>query len=263
MKILTWNCRGIGNPWTVNALRDRCWREMPDIVFLMETMIDAKKLERVRSKCGFVHGVCLNSDGRSGGMGLWWRDIAMKVCSFSSHHIEAEVWGEDNIPKWRAIGIYGWAETEEKHRTWELMTTLKTRCSLPTVMFRDFNEILGMHEKEGGVVRRERLIDAFREVIDSCALRDLGYKGCIFTWQHGNTVNTLIRERLDRYLADEDWVYLFPHNEVLHFPIYRSDHAPILLKCGTENVRKKGKKLFRFESMWLSSEECGRVVSSA
>ncbi|XP_056698562.1 uncharacterized protein [Spinacia oleracea] len=263
MKILSWNCRGIGNPWTVNALRDRCWREMPEIVFLMETKIDARQLERVRSKCGFVNGICLSSNGRAGCMGLWWRDINVEVLSFSPHHIEAEVRGENGDGIWKAIGIYGWPETEEKHRTWALMEEVKARSALPTIMFGDFNEILGMSEKEGGVVRRERLIDDFRGAMDSCSVRDLGFKGSIFTWEHGNTMETLIRERLDRFMADDAWVSLFPCFEVLHFPIYRSDHAPIMLKCGTDNQRKRGEKPFRFEAMWLSSEACGRVVSHA
>lgn len=68
MKILSWNCQGLGNPWTVSALRDWCWREMPYIVFLTDTMIDAQKLEGVRNGCGFANGVCFSSNGMYGGM---------------------------------------------------------------------------------------------------------------------------------------------------------------------------------------------------
>ena len=53
MKILSWNCRGINNPETVQVLCNWCWRERPDFVFVMESMIDRSKLEVVRNKCGF------------------------------------------------------------------------------------------------------------------------------------------------------------------------------------------------------------------
>lgn len=76
-------------------------------------------------------------------------------------------------------------------------------------------------------------------------------------------METRVRERLDRFLADDGWTTLFPYFEVLHFPIYRSDHAPILLKFGKENRRNKNGKVFRFDAMWLSNEECGGVVSKA
>ena len=71
MKIFSWNCRGINNPLTIKALQGWCWRERPDFVFIMETMVDRGKLERVRSKCGFTEGLCLDSVGNFGGMGFW------------------------------------------------------------------------------------------------------------------------------------------------------------------------------------------------
>lgn len=61
------------------------------MVFLMETMIDARKLERIRNICDFVNGVCLSSDGRSGGMGFWWRDVNVAPDTFLVHHFIADV----------------------------------------------------------------------------------------------------------------------------------------------------------------------------
>uniref|UniRef100_A0A803MKH3 Transposase-associated domain-containing protein n=1 Tax=Chenopodium quinoa TaxID=63459 RepID=A0A803MKH3_CHEQI len=42
-----------------------------------------------------------------------------------------------------------------------------------------------------------------------------------------------------------------------------SDHAPILLKYGDRVENDRSKKLFRFEALWLSSDECGMVVGDA
>ncbi|CAO2815950.1 unnamed protein product [Amaranthus hypochondriacus] len=61
MKILSWNCRGINNPETVKALRTWCWRERPDFVFIIESMVDSGRLEVVRNKCGFHNGLCVSS----------------------------------------------------------------------------------------------------------------------------------------------------------------------------------------------------------
>lgn len=49
------------------------------------------KLEGIRNKCGFQEGFCISSDGHSGGIGLWWRDAAVNLVSYSKHHILVEV----------------------------------------------------------------------------------------------------------------------------------------------------------------------------
>lgn len=107
------------------------------------------------------------------------------------------------------------------------------------------------------------MLDAFREARDDCVVRDLGYKGSPFTWQRGNTLLTLIRERLDRMMVMEEWFDLFPSWEVIHLPRYRSDHSPLLSKTGVNDTSRKGNKLFKFEALWLSKEECGKIVEDA
>jgi exonuclease III len=48
MKIISWNCQGLGNPKTVRAFKKLMQTHQPDIIFLMET----KLLEK---QYGFFH----------------------------------------------------------------------------------------------------------------------------------------------------------------------------------------------------------------
>ncbi|KAL2936773.1 Protein translocase subunit SecA, partial [Bienertia sinuspersici] len=114
-----------------------------------------------------------------------------------------------------------------------------------------------------GVARSGRCMDDFRSAMDDCALRDLGYMGNKFTWQRGLTEETMLRGRLDRFMACDDWCSLFPSNEVCHFPIHRSDHAPIMLQAGKNDEQWRKGRLFKFEAYWLSREECEEVVRNA
>lgn len=70
---------------------------------------------------------------------------------------------------------------------------------------------------------------AFRSCLDDYGLAELGYRGSAFTWSRGTQPLTLIRERLDRFVANVEWQNIFTSFDLRHFPIYRSDHAPILL----------------------------------
>ncbi|XP_021775080.1 uncharacterized protein LOC110738941 [Chenopodium quinoa] len=251
MKILSWNIFGLGNPRSVRALQDLCWRERPELVFVMETKVDASILNKIRNRCGYSNGLCLSSNGSSGGVGFWWKDVNVDIVSYSLHHFHANVLDVNNTPISRAVGLYGWPEQANKHQTWSLMSKIKLASNLPCIMFGDFNEILNLSEKEGGVVRSERLKDSFREAIDRCALRDLGFKGSIFTWERGNSMSTFVRERLDRFLADESWCSMFSNHEVRNLPILKLDHAPILLTTEKKNSDEGGDTGFKFEQLWL------------
>jgi len=61
-------------------------------------------------------------------------------------------------------GLWGYPNNEEKHKTWALLKSLNT-SGLPWVCFRDFNEILGQHEKIGNNGKNQALIRGFQEVV--------------------------------------------------------------------------------------------------
>ncbi|KAL2904162.1 hypothetical protein RDABS01_002872 [Bienertia sinuspersici] len=196
-------------------------------------------------------------------MGIWWCDVEASLVSYSSNHVAIDVVNQDNQPIWRAVGIYGWPDSASKYKTWALMNNLESSCPIPCIMFRDFNEIVRSLEKEGDVPRRECQMDAFRNAINDCSLKDMGYKGSGFTWQRRNNPCTFVRERLDRFLADDQWCKLFPYYKVNHFPIYKSDHALICLNTNVVNVGDNINKYLMFEALWLSKEECWQVVKDA
>lgn len=112
-----------------------CWRDKSDFEFVVETKMDARRLVLIRNKCGFQHGLCLSSEGRSGGLGFWWRTNAVNVCSFSNHYIEVEVCDAANIPTWKVVGVYGCPEAINKHLTWDLRRNIRARSTLPLLMW--------------------------------------------------------------------------------------------------------------------------------
>lgn len=73
----------------------------------------------------------------------------------------------------------------------------------------DFNEVLFEGEKRGGNGCDLGSISGFPDSIDCCALKDLGYSRIPFTWSNKRG-DEFIEERLDRALANEEWLDLFP-----------------------------------------------------
>lgn len=66
-------------------------------------------------------------------------------------------------------------------------------------------------------------------VLDECNLRDLEYRGDMFTWSNKQKALDQINERLDRFMANEAFWSLFPNLSITHFDWARFDHRPILL----------------------------------
>ena len=62
--------------------------------------------------------------------------------------------------------------------------------------------MLSIDEKLGGRQRQERLMNAFREVLDDYHLFDLGFRGLKYTWSSRRQNQQVISERLDRFVAN-------------------------------------------------------------
>ena len=50
MSAISWNCRGLGNPLTVNALQKVVLEKDPTLVFLMETKFDVLEMDGIKRK---------------------------------------------------------------------------------------------------------------------------------------------------------------------------------------------------------------------
>jgi len=59
---------------------------------------------------------------------------------------------QDGETMWRLMGVYGYLDNEDKHNTWVLLKSLNN-SSLPWLCFSDYNEVLGEHEKNGGMAK--------------------------------------------------------------------------------------------------------------
>jgi exonuclease III len=117
-------------------------KEAPDILFLSETKLDEKGMERFRWLLGMPHMLVTKCEGRSGGLALFWRrgvDVTLRWKG--RMHIDVNVVAEYGF-KWRLTGIYGQPCHELRKDTWRLMRTLHHQGDLPWLCVGDFNEIL-------------------------------------------------------------------------------------------------------------------------
>ena len=184
----------------VRALRIILERCKPDLVFLSETHLKKEEAESLKRKFHFDNVEVFESDGRAGRLLMMWKNCLNVTSSrVHSNYIDLR-FDENSVSGWRFTGFYGEPSGERKHLSWDYLCDLKQMCDLPWLIGGDFNEILFASEKEGGNIRPQRCMQAFRDAMDDCNVEDLGYRGDIFTWRRGR-----IRERLDRVLGYIFW----------------------------------------------------------
>jgi exonuclease III/phage terminase Nu1 subunit (DNA packaging protein) len=257
----------LGNGPAVRGLLALQKKEDPDILFLSETKLKGKKMEKFRNMLGLQHMLVKDCVGKSGGLALFWRrGINVELRWMGRMHIDVNVTEEDGF-KWRLTGIYGEPRQDRREETWRLMRTLHHQSNLPWLCVGDFNEIMFNYEKQGGVPRPQICMDRFRDALLFCNLNDLGFEGDIFTWRNNNhRVEGYIRERLDRAVANPSWRARFPCYKVVNGCPEHSDHRPVIISVnGARRGGWKGGGLQnkRFEARWLLEEDCDTIVNNA
>jgi exonuclease III len=237
MKILSWNCQGLGNPRTVRALLKLLQNNQPDIIFIMETKLhnlspQFKAKFAATYSLFFVNCALNGTRGRSGGLLLLWNNCTchVDINNMDFNYIDCLITNTSSSAQWHASGVYGYPQHHNKHLTCELIKNLaNNHNNHKWLLFGDFNLITSCHEKSGGNPLDNNITTLFRNTLTMCDLQDLGYKGEIFTWNNKQEGNHLIKSRLDRFLANSDWISLFPYYSNSHLLRYKSNHSPIFL----------------------------------
>ena len=74
MRVLSWNCRGMGSNWTISYLREIWHKHKPDFLFLSETKQDFGFVQGFQSHFGFDNLVTVGPVRRSGGLALYYNN---------------------------------------------------------------------------------------------------------------------------------------------------------------------------------------------
>ncbi|RYR08457.1 hypothetical protein Ahy_B05g076153 [Arachis hypogaea] len=85
---------------------------------------------------------------------LWDRSLEVEMIYMSNNHVDMEVRVAGSGTCWRAMGFYGFSESQNKQESWELLRTLGQTSDMPWIIFGDFNQVMRQQEKQGGNQRK-------------------------------------------------------------------------------------------------------------
>jgi hypothetical protein len=262
MKLLAWNCRGLSRASAIRSLRGLVREHSPEILFLSETKTQSATAIVILNNLGYFLMSHVSPIGSKGGLLLAWRHGVNLEC-FSSTVNTINAWCYSDPPNkpWLLTCIYGPPEKFNNSIFWDSILNERKDYLGPWLCIGDLNVILSQDEKYGGRPFACSSTDSFRSFLDSFGMIDLGFSGNPFTWTNKRQNHHLIKERLDRGIANSQWVHLFPHYAVLHLHAQVFDHNPILLDSSPADLTLP--RPFRFEEFWTFDASCNAVISRA
>ncbi|XP_024640472.1 uncharacterized protein [Medicago truncatula] len=262
MSFVAWNCRGLGNLRVIPKIKFLVRYYKPDIIFLSETIIQVNKIEEFRYLLGYDSCFAPDRVGRGGGVALFWRNtINCSIVNYSSNHISAKI--EESNGHWIFTGFYGYPEASRRRDSWNFLRRLASNINLPWCLMGDFNDILHADEKKGRATRPNWLIRGFRQAVQDANLVDVHMEGYPFTWFKSLGTPRAVEEKLDRALATNSWMHLFPNAKLENLVAPSSDHFPILLDRTPVVRPHRSKRSFKFENAWRIEDGLNEVVHNS
>lgn len=111
----------------------------------------------------------------------------------------------------------------------------------------DYNVIIGEKEKLGGLPVYPHEVEDFAFCINPCELYDITFSRSPFTWWNGWSDGACIFKRLDRVVVNQGLLNLYGNIDLKHLDRTGSDHATLLLSCGSgSQVVAKPFKFLKF-----------------
>ncbi|XP_060961739.1 uncharacterized protein LOC133031956 [Cannabis sativa] len=268
MKILAWNCRGLGNAAIVRQLKELIRKSNLEVLILSEVRLKEEKCFCLMRKLQFP-GICyVPPMGTGGGLALCWRlGVDCNIQNADKNLITGIISSDPLDRPWMVMGIYGPPSYGDKEDFWKNLGEIVDQCNLPMLLMGDLNGTLKDGECLNYVKASSTTRYSFdlRRMVHRTGLIDLGYTGVKYTWFKHNMDPlvgvSLKRARLDRALASTDWRIVWPNAIVTHLTATSSDHNPILLDSSGGKYCTKPQ--FKYEMMWERDPRVFWVVKQA
>jgi hypothetical protein len=159
---------------------------------------------------------------------------------------------------WKLLVVYGPAYEDKKVEFIDELHSILTSWQGPMLIGGDFNLCRYATDKSNGRINK-KIVDCFNDWINRCALIEINLANRKFTWSNDQAIPVLAK--LDRVFASPDWERAYPLVRVTALPREISDHTPLLVDTGGNQMF--GKKKFRFEKLWLERADFKEVVVKA
>lgn len=220
-------------------------------MFLSETKQKFDYMLGLKKSLGYDQLFMVEPVGLSGGLAMLWKDsYQVDVLSSDIRIIDLKV--TCGVSSFFLTCVYGDPVQAKRRDVWDHIVSIGLNRDEAWILAGDFNELLSNEKKSGGAIRSDSSFWDFRNMVQNCKLREIGFTGNSLSWG-GWREQVWVQCRLDRSFGNSEWFSLFPKSSMEYLELWGSDHRPIRISFALEKVDSR-KSQFFFDKRMLSCE---------
>lgn len=201
MIVLSWNVRGLNNGPRQKAGRDLVRNHSPDVLFLQDTKLSIDNMLAMAPKLWkYGECQCVGALGASRGVACFWNPQKIFPLWWMSSRSSISL-----VTSWYETGecillsnVYTHVEFLGKQLLWSHLHFVRSLAPYHLwVMAGNFNAIVELSEKRGGIPRLDPSALLFRDSISELNLINVFPSNGRFTWNNRRIGESCVAERLD------------------------------------------------------------------
>lgn len=260
-KIVSWNCRGLGNLEKCDVVRNALRQSRCDVCMIQETKwndINFNFYSRLLPSFFDRNVVVVHAQNSAGGILIAWNRSYQLLNSWSTRHTCTALLRQTSTGGiFQITNVYGPSTDDGKEAFISELHHISTLVQYPWILGGDFNLVRWMIDRSSNRVNF-RLMTLFNDFIRDAALIDVPLQNRRYTWASNRPQPS--HSRIDRIFVDPTLSQLFTMVSLKALPNVVSDHAPLLLSCSNEATPRRK---FKMELFWMTNPEASEIIRSS
>ena len=173
-----------------------------EIILIQETKLNKIEGSKLSLMLGMWNSIFIEATGASGGLGIIWnsRKVALTYLVNNNNWLCVSLQSLKSDTKFILINVYSPNNFLKKKDVWdEISKVISEYKDSPIILGGDFNTILSLDEKVGGIHHMTSSSVDFKLWIDQNRLLEILTNNGSFTWTNKRKDIDFIAEKLDRF----------------------------------------------------------------
>ena len=169
MRITSWNARGLNNPSKKRLIKQYLNKFSSNIIIIQETKLILDEGSKLARSLGIQQSTFIEARGASGGLGILWnpKKVVVLYLEHSYNWMCVNVQSLKSDLKFILVNIYGLVCQIGKKIVWDEVSSLFSKYKDNIIALGgDFNTIISLDEKRGGIQHLSRSSLDFKGWID-------------------------------------------------------------------------------------------------
>nr|XP_016512294.1 PREDICTED: uncharacterized protein LOC107829334 [Nicotiana tabacum] len=140
--------------------------------------------------------------------------------------------------------VHGFNTVEKRKALWDQLKAMAPIINKHWLISGDFNAILHPSDRLSGITISVAELKDFSKYCNALLLNEIPWKGEYYTWTNKQRGNDRVCSRIDKVIANDEWMLQCGHLTAVYGELFISDHTPLLIPM--REARRNIKVPFKF-----------------